>query len=501
MKKIFLALLYVCVFYTSGLANTPLTFDPELGKLPILSEGRTKPLLVHARATMRTILGKRDRQALQDYVALSTGGSAEALSYSIHNVALQKRLQLKQLRLDVASEGRESIVAVYQQLQSKGQDKGAEGRAIADLVAAIDSYQTVKAGEDWLLPVHHDGKLDWAPIAQVLEVGHFSAAKDIIGFVASQPETQASQSKILLEYYYEVSGVHFLNFFIAIISLGLFFVLVMNPKSSIRPLAWSSLGLVLLLHIGEIIVRVLISGRGPVTNMFETVMWVGLGVMVFSLLLYKVNKNLLYVPAGLTVFALTSMMANFGTHMVNADIHPLVPVLRNNFWLSTHVTCVTISYAAFALSWIIANIAIVSYLINGKDDVFPEAARMSYEANKIGLVLIVTGVILGGIWADYSWGRFWGWDPKETWSLIVTITYSIILHARYMGYMKPNAFVAAQAGAFLTVMMAWFGVNYILATGLHSYGFSQNGAIFLFTFFAVQLGILGVFGWRTRKGA
>jgi ABC-type transport system involved in cytochrome c biogenesis permease subunit len=104
--------------------------------------------------------------------------------------------------------------------------------------------------------------------------------------------------------------------------------------------------------------------------------------------------------------------------------------------------------------------------------------------------LLSAGVILGGVWADYSWGRFWGWDPKETWSLIVLLVYLAILHGKYSSWIPPKRFIPFVAGAFLTVMMAWFGVNYILASGLHSYGFSEGGAIFLGCFFIAQVSFL-----------
>jgi ABC-type transport system involved in cytochrome c biogenesis permease subunit len=109
------------------------------------------------------------------------------------------------------------------------------------------------------------------------------------------------------------------------------------------------------------------------------------------------------------------------------------------------------------------------------------------------VVLLSTGVILGGVWADYSWGRFWGWDPKETWSLIVLLIYMAILHGRYTSWIREQRFVPMVAAAFMSVMMAWFGVNYILASGLHSYGFSEGGAVFLGSFFLIQI-ILVIIG-------
>jgi len=113
--------------------------------------------------------------------------------------------------------------------------------------------------------------------------------------------------------------------------------------------------------------------------------------------------------------------------------------------------------------------------------------------------MLAAGIILGGVWADYSWGRFWGWDPKETWSLIVLCVYMIILHGRYTSWIKSDRFISFTAGAFMSVMMAWFGVNYILATGLHSYGFSEGGAIFLGSFFLIQIILIIVTNTNSKE--
>jgi ABC-type transport system involved in cytochrome c biogenesis permease subunit len=185
------------------------------------------------------------------------------------------------------------------------------------------------------------------------------------------------------------------------------------------------------------------------------------------------------------------MMVNFANGMLTATISPLVPVLRDNFWLSTHVTTIILSYGALALSWILANTVLIKKKF-GKIDKAEEnnSAEIIYITLKWGTTLLATGIILGGVWADYSWGRFWGWDPKETWSLIVLCLYMAILHGRYTAWIKNTRFMTVTAAAFMSVMMAWFGVNYILASGLHSYGFSEGGAIFLGSFFLIQTLVL-----------
>jgi ABC-type transport system involved in cytochrome c biogenesis permease subunit len=194
----------------------------------------------------------------------------------------------------------------------------------------------------------------------------------------------------------------------------------------------------------------------------------------------------------------TLMMITFANGMLTATISPLVPVLRDNFWLSTHVTTIMLSYGALALSWVMANGALFRKkftTLDKKEEV--RLGEVLYTTLKYGTTMLAAGIILGGVWADYSWGRFWGWDPKETWSLIVMCIYIAILHGRYTNWIKTDRFIAITAGAFMSVMMAWFGVNYILATGLHSYGFSEGGAVFLGSFFLLQTTFLVI--TRTKK--
>jgi len=154
---------------------------------------------------------------------------------------------------------------------------------------------------------------------------------------------------------------------------------------------------------------------------------------------------------------------------------------------STHVTTIIVSYGALAMSWVLGNSILVKkcfFGITKEEEKY--LSEKVYTCLKWGTILLAAGVILGGVWADYSWGRFWGWDPKETWSLIVLCIYMAILHGRSTSWIPTKRFIPLVSGAFMSVIMAWFGVNYILASGLHSYGFSEGGAIFIGSFFAFQ---------------
>jgi cytochrome c-type biogenesis protein CcsB len=240
-------------------------------------------------------------------------------------------------------------------------------------------------------------------------------------------------------------------------------------------------------HIFGFSLRCFIAGRPPVTNMYESVIWVSLGVVVFAGILYAIHRQgvILAVATTLAMFGLIASDA--APAILDPSIHPLVPVLRSNYWLTIHVLTITLGYAAFALTLGLANITLYQSMKREKSNKIASLNQLTYRAMQFGVVLIAAGTILGGIWADYSWGRFWGWDPKEVWALITLLAYLVILHGRYTSWMGQFGFAAWSAVAFMTVVMAWYGVNFILGVGLHSYGFASGGTPWVLGFVAIQL--------------
>jgi ABC-type transport system involved in cytochrome c biogenesis permease subunit len=167
---------------------------------------------------------------------------------------------------------------------------------------------------------------------------------------------------------------------------------------------------------------------------------------------------------------------------------PIVAVLRSNFWLTIHVLTITISYAAFTIAMLLGNFALIRTLLGKSGSGLNKTlGHFSYRMIQLGVFLITVGIILGGVWADYSWGRFWGWDPKETCALIADLGYLMILHARFVGWLKDFGILFCSTAAYLLVIMAWYGVNFILASGLHSYGFSSGGTLLVVSFLSAQL--------------
>jgi cytochrome c-type biogenesis protein CcsB len=242
-----------------------------------------------------------------------------------------------------------------------------------------------------------------------------------------------------------------------------------------------------------LLLRVIIAGRAPVTNMYESVVWVAMGTVLFGLIFYAVYRNRLMLLSALPVSFLCLLLVRSLPVAMPARLDPLVPVLRDNFWLTVHVLTITLSYAAFALALGFAHVILWRYIRK------PETAEAIrplhewlYRMMFVGLILLATGTILGGVWANYSWGRFWGWDPKETWALIALLMYVVAIHGKMAGWWGDFGIAVAAVVNFAGIIMAWYGVNYVLGAGLHSYGFGVGGEGYVLAFLAAEAAYVGL---------
>jgi cytochrome c-type biogenesis protein CcsB len=340
--------------------------------------------------------------------------------------------------------------------------------------------------------------------------------------------------------------------------------------------------------------RVRITSWAPVTNMYETVIWVALVTSVLGFVMEMIYRKT-YAALAAAGVALVGTGLAATVPLLDPDIHQLPPVLRSNFWLTIHVLTIVSSYAAFALAKGLGMAAVTLYLtatykrtaslgelampflpgiplaflgalgsyasyghlgageivqaygfypsigvgcigavlcatsffsifgelvnrsltrkslapgetLLSDGEISTDAYRSTldpapkpnldrryeamrktseqikpisnfiYRAMQVGILLVAAGTFLGGWWADVSWGRFWGWDPKEVWALITLLVYLIPLHGRFAGWVNTFWLVMSSVICFLSVLMAWYGVNFVLGVGLHSYGFTQGGS-------------------------
>ncbi len=316
--------------------------------------------------------------------------------------------------------------------------------------------------------------------------------KDVEAFVAGMSSINASvypkASDMKVEYHYNALAPFQWSWVFYTLAAILMFLGGLFARKVFYIASWISVALAFALHTYGFALRVYITERPPVSNMYETVVWVAWGVIVFTALFSLIKKKKYILLAGAMIAALCMIVADRAPLILDGTLQPLEPVLRSNLWLIIHVMTITLSYAAFFLALGISNVALF-HLIRGESVNSPlirDYVDTTYRAMQVGVVLLAAGTILGGVWADYSWGRFWGWDPKETWALIALLGYLALLHSRLAGLVKNFGMLAGSIIAFNLVMMAWYGVNFVLGAGLHSYGFGAGGIEYVAGFVCLQ---------------
>ncbi|MCC7012376.1 MAG: cytochrome c biogenesis protein CcsA [Planctomycetes bacterium] len=249
------------------------------------------------------------------------------------------------------------------------------------------------------------------------------------------------------------------------------------------------------LVVGAIVVRCMIRERPPVSTLYETLLFVA-GVGAVTLLVIEwINKQRMALSVAAVLGMVLLLLANGYETLDKRDTMPqLIAVLDTNFWLATHVTAITAGYAAGLVAAAIANVYLVTRLfgIKKNDPTFAKLlSRMTYGSLAFALIFSVVGTILGGIWANESWGRFWGWDPKENGALMICLAQLVIMHARMGGYLREFGLAAATAFQGTVIAFSWFGVN-LLGVGLHSYGFTSGIHTALWSYYGVQWGLVAV---------
>ncbi len=318
---------------------------------------------------------------------------------------------------------------------------------------------------------------------------------------ALSPSIYPGDQKLQLEYFYN----HFEAFYRAIWCYGIALVLLIAAHLRRRGRALQNIGVVvailgLAFQASGIVMRCMIAGRPPVTNMYESIIWVSFAVSFFGMIFFVRYRAPMYLLAALPVTLIALLLVHQMPIAMPSSIDPLVPVLRDNFWLTVHVLTITLSYAAFALAMGFGHILLWRYARNpARASADAPMHFWLYRVLQLGVLLLAAGTILGGVWANYSWGRFWGWDPKETWALIALLCYILALHGRLAGWWTQFGLAVASVVCFLAVLMAWYGVNFVLGKGLHSYGFGIGGETYVGIFVLLDLLFVALAIWRYRK--
>ncbi len=521
----------------------------ELEGLIVQNGGRKKPLLTFARESLLTMAG-RSKFEIADGVKVEPMPFIVSIWLSGRDWSGQPLITVdyapvkEALGLPVKSDkrfsfqeivGSENFAKHVEEMEAVREAEGEEGfsefqRKLSELANRLTLFQSLQGGAAFTVVPHPtDLEGNWVSIVEgrhyfsdeplskltaetihlftayhgePLEKDFETSARD---FVLLQqelgPEGMVVAGKIRAELVYE--HFHFFRFawilcVVSALTLGITWLKFIRPGFVA---AWvMALGALLLLTAGMAL-RVYISGRAPVTNMYETVIWVSFGILVFTLAFELRYKCRYYLISGVPLAGILLILADSVPVILDPNIAPLTAVLRDNFWLTTHVLTVTISYAAFALAFALGHWVLGAQIIRGRNMVENKFLyAYIYRAVQVGILLLTIGVILGGVWANYSWGRFWGWDPKETWALIAILCYLFVLHGRLTGWWKGFGMTVGSVIGFMSVLMCWYGVNYILGAGLHSYGFGAGGTEYVIGFVVFEVAFVALAIFRRYQG-
>lgn len=246
------------------------------------------------------------------------------------------------------------------------------------------------------------------------------------------------------------------------------------------------------IHTFGLLARMYIQGRPPVTNLYSSAVFVGWGAVLLGIVIERFYKNGIGgAMASLIGFA-TLIIAHH-LAMTGDTLEMMRAVLDSNFWLATHVIIITLGYSAMFLAGALGIVFICMGLFSknfSKEDA-RSLTNMVYGITCFAALFSLVGTILGGIWADQSWGRFWGWDPKENGALMIVIMGAIVLHARWGGICKERGIMNLAICGNIITAWSWFGTN-LLGVGLHSYGFTDSGFFSMLLFIISQLWFIGM---------
>jgi ABC-type transport system involved in cytochrome c biogenesis permease subunit len=245
-----------------------------------------------------------------------------------------------------------------------------------------------------------------------------------------------------------------------------------------------------LVHTAGLVARIILQGRPPVTNLYSSAVFVGWVMVLLGIILERIYRR----GFGTGVAAAVGFSTLLVAHHLTGDgdtMEMMRAVLDSNFWLGTHVVTVTIGYSGTFLAGAIAvGYALRRHLVATPDrDTSRALVSMVYGTLCFSLFFSFVGTVLGGIWADQSWGRFWGWDPKENGALLIVLWNAIILHARMGGFVRERGMMAMAIVGNIVTSLSWFGVN-MLGIGLHSYGFMDKAFWSLAVFIGVQAALV-----------
>jgi len=534
--------------------ETPGPYDWEaFGKIPVSASGRVKPLDTVARSNLMIISGKQtlrvdvdgeevrlpairwftdvlafpERARVAEIFRVDHPDLAALLGFTAAKEAGQKRFSYDELVPSLPEISKQGNLA----FQVAPKERSPFQRQVVTLYNNISLYHQIagaetpyhipplQAGEQWrpLVDIRTDPAFEnsEAVIAWRDIIGQY-AAGDASGFNASvaryrvliAPALSGEMSKAGYEVlfnqfkpFYQSMILYLLAFLLA--CFGFLLSTLSRKEWSValwRSMMWM-LVIAVIVHTAGLTFRIVLQGRPPVTNLYSSAIFIGWVCVLLGILLewiYKIGlAGMASAIIGFATLIVAHNLANTGDTM-----EMMQAVLDSNFWLATHVVVVTIGYSATFLAGFLA----VAYILLGvptrvlRGDAGKAMYKMIYGVICFAAIASFVGTVLGGIWADQSWGRFWGWDPKENGAVLIVLMNLIILHARWGGMIRERGVAVLAVGGNIVTSWSWFGTN-MLGVGLHSYGFIDSAVFWMLAFVLSQLLVMsiGLTPWRNWR--
>ncbi|MEQ1633246.1 MAG: cytochrome c biogenesis protein CcsA, partial [Planctomycetota bacterium] len=476
--------------------RTNLGVDAYGGLFTMLSQMHA-PFDVHGDVAMKTFAGKSTTDFAE--VVRRGGELAQIVRQYRNNTsdpALGNSMQLASVLTEVAQ--RNSSLGLFP--PSGGKDAQPTW---ATLPALVEGVLMGKQDEQQLAAL---SMLQSAVMATETSVRN-AALRSLRNAVVASATMRGEYTKVELENYYLAASWHYQSlhyFLIAIIVVALGWL---SPRAK---WLWVA-GLVatfvpLCMLIADVVLRCVVRGRPPILNLYDTFLFIAaIGVMSALAAEVVTRRRVAISLAPLFGALLVALARAFEVESGEDQMAPLQAVLDTNYYLATHVTSINMGYAAgmfasfLGTAWLLMN----AVGFRRKDVAFHKSVvRATYGVTAFGLIFAVFGTIYGGVWANDSWGRFWGWDPKENGALLICIAQVALLHARMSGLVRDLGFCLCAALTGIVVAFSWFHVN-LLGIGLHAYGFSSATKVALFNYYYVQAGLtvagcVGVLWQRSR---
>ncbi len=533
-----LSVVFVATSYWMGrLPSNPVDLG-LLGQVPILLDGRAQPLDSAARNAVRVLSGRgqvrvdgRARPAvamLADMIA--SGGEAQKVPViRIDQPEVVAALNLPTgEKLFSFEQFVQRAAVVNQQLQNAQTQEPTQrdlfARKMLELGRKLELYQRLGDPAKLFLtpPSLAEGK--WQTLQSAIDIetapganpsalaGLLSAMFDWHGGQAASFNDNISryvdwlsrhEPGLMTRMRMEMRFNQLQPFYLCMILYVLAFILIALSwlvwQRSLRSAAIGVLWAGFCLHTLALALRMWLQGRPPVTNLYSSAIFIPWGAMGLTLLMERIYRNGL----GAAAAAIMGFVSLLIAHNLALDIGQsasgngdtlgaLQAVLDTNLWLATHVVTVTLGYSAAFLAGGLGIFYVLRNLLIGRDaDANRELSRMIYAVVCFAALLSFVGTILGGIWADQSWGRFWGWDPKENGAVLIVLWTALILHARWAGLAHQRGVALLAIGGNIVTAWSWFGTN-MLGVGLHSYGFMDRALAWLLAFVASQIFLIGL---------